>query len=331
MQCSGRATTRAKVRARVIRGALLLLLALLQGCTLEPQHPFRVGTNVWVGYEPLYLARQLGYYDDTPIRLVELPNASEVIQALRNGVLEAAALTLDEALTLVEDEYDLRIVLVFDFSHGGDALLAKPDIATLQELRGKRIAVESTAVGAVMLEAALDAAGLTLADISLLPATVDRHMELYRDGSADALVTFDPVRSRLLALGARSLFDSSQIPSRIVDVLVVRREVLPKDGTALRQLLAGYFEALEYQRKQPELAAQRMSTRLGLNADEAMVAFRGLHRPGVGENRSLLAGAQQQALMQTLHYLTRLLSRQKRLSTALPTQSLLDAQWLPRQ
>jgi NitT/TauT family transport system substrate-binding protein len=43
----------------------------------------RIDTNVWPGYEPIYLAREQGEYSDNEVRLVELPNAGTVIQAYR--------------------------------------------------------------------------------------------------------------------------------------------------------------------------------------------------------------------------------------------------------
>lgn len=121
---------------------------LLLSCGPAPEPLLRIGTNTWPGYEPLYLARSLGYYEGSPITLVELTSASEVIHALRSGTLEGAALTLDEVLTLLDDGFDLKVVLVMDFSNGGDVLLAKPGIDSTADLRGKRIAVEYTAVGA---------------------------------------------------------------------------------------------------------------------------------------------------------------------------------------
>ena len=76
-------------------GIALLVFALLAG-GCSPPPPLRVGSNQWVGYEALYLARSLGHYDPTLIKLVELPSSTEVQQALRDGLLEAGALTLDE-------------------------------------------------------------------------------------------------------------------------------------------------------------------------------------------------------------------------------------------
>ncbi len=70
-----------------------------------------VGTNVWPGYEPLYLARSLGLYGQAPIRLVEYASATQVIRAFRNGAIDVAALTLDEVLLLRESRLDARVII----------------------------------------------------------------------------------------------------------------------------------------------------------------------------------------------------------------------------
>jgi len=89
-----------------------ILVAFLMGCTSVPEPIFRVGTNQWIGYELLYLARHLNEFNGSPIRLVELTSADEVSHGLRSGVLEAAALTLDEVIRLMDTGLDLRVILV---------------------------------------------------------------------------------------------------------------------------------------------------------------------------------------------------------------------------
>jgi len=88
-----------------------VLAPSLAGCGVEPAPPLRIGTNVWPGYEPLYLARELGYLDPRSVHLVEYPSASEVIRAFRNHAIEAAALTFDEVLLLTQDGFKPRVVL----------------------------------------------------------------------------------------------------------------------------------------------------------------------------------------------------------------------------
>ena len=134
--------------------------AALLGCSPRYQPPLTVGTNTWIGYEPLYLAHDLGYYEGANLRLVELASTTQTLDALRVGSLDLAGLTLDEALLLAQEGVPIAVIWVLNTSAGADALLAKPGITTLDALRGKRIGVEQTAVGGYMLNAALAQANL---------------------------------------------------------------------------------------------------------------------------------------------------------------------------
>jgi NitT/TauT family transport system substrate-binding protein len=265
---------------------LTLIIAACKPFT-EPQSQLRIGTNVWSGYEPLYLARELGYYDESQLRLVEFNSTSDVITALRNGSLEAAALTLDEAMTLLQDGFNLKIILVMDFSDGGDALLGKPYLKSLEMLQNKTIAVENTAVGAILLDGALQAANLDVAEINIISCTWNEHKTCFQ--KADAVVTFEPVKTQLLKQGAIQLFDSSQIPDRIVDVLVVLEDIMAEDQMSLRQLLQGYFKARQYFFENRQKAAELIAPRMALTAEEVIKAFEGITLPDLEENHALLS------------------------------------------
>ncbi|MCB1724845.1 MAG: ABC transporter substrate-binding protein [Gammaproteobacteria bacterium] len=309
-----------------IAALTMLVATVLGGCDIEGAHPLRIGTNIWPGYEPLYLARSLGYFRDTGVHLVEMPSASQVIQGIRSRTLEGGALTLDEALGLVADGIDLDVILIMDFSFGGDVLLAKPGIASIDALAGKTIAAETGAVGAILLNAALGTAGLMVDDVRIMPCPVDRHADCYAD--ADAVVTFDPAASTLLKLGAQRLFDSREIPGQIVDVLVVRRDAVKAQPSAIRHLVHGYFQARAYLTAQPMEAATRMAPRLGIDADELLESFDGLQLPTLDENRQLLGG-EPSRIEQTAADLVELLTRNGLLGRQVSTLGLASADFLP--
>lgn len=306
----------------------MALAGIPSGCGFEMEPLLRVATHVWPGYELLYLAREQGYYDERRIRLVELTSATETASALRTGAVEAGALTLDEALSLVGRGVEVRIVLAFDDSAGADVLLAHPDIADLAGLRGRRIGAENSAVGALLLDAALQTAGLTPADITLTPLTVDEQLAAYRAGRVDAVVTFDPVAAQLRAEGARPLFDSRQIPHQIVDVLVVRSDALHRHGKALELLIAGYFRALRDWRDRAPQLAPLLAPRLRLAPPEVIHAFQGLRLFGLAENRQLLAGSEP-ALERAAGVLSERMVARRLLRAAPPPGPLADARWLP--
>src|SRR6185436_4054176 len=147
---------------------------------------------------------------------------------------------------LHQDIADLKIVLVLDFSNGADVVMAKPDIGSLQELRGRRIGYETTPFGAYMLTRSLEHAGLRLDEVKMVSVELDQHEKAFRAGEVDAIVTSEPSRSRLLATGAKLLFDSSKIPSEVTDVLVARESYLKSNPEAVEALLRGWFKALKY-------------------------------------------------------------------------------------
>lgn len=287
---SGRAGCQPR-SSRTNAALLALCLSALIGCSQPPDPVLHVCTNQWTGYEPLYLARSLRYFDDKDVQLVEYSSASDCMRAFGNGTVEAAALTLDEALQLAEDGVALKIVLVMDFSNGADVLLARPGIDSLAALKGRRIAVENSATGAYVLQRALQRAGLTLQQVEIVAAVVSEHERVYQSGKIDAVVTFDPVRTRLRAAGLRELFSSRDIPGEIVDVLIVQRDFAERYPRDIEQLSAAWYRALDYLRAQPRDAAARMAPRLRLTAEEIQRALSDVQFPTAEENQKLLGGA----------------------------------------
>lgn len=304
--------------------AAILIVLLCSACSERPERPLRIGTNSWPGYEPLYLARDRGFLDDQVVHMVEYPSSSEVIRAIRNSAIDGASLTLDEVLMLAADGLAPRIVLVMDISHGGDAILGQPGIANLASLAGKRVGVESNALGAYVLSRALELIDLTTADIHISSLEVNEHETAFINKQVDAVVTFEPVRSRLLNSGAVSLFDSSQIPGEIVDVLVVREDVAEQRQRSIRHLLESWFRALAFLQADPNAAADSFAVRLKITSPQVLDALQGLHFPSLAENRQLIGG-QPAELVQTGKRLMDVMRSHHLLPKDVDTETLFDA------
>ncbi len=271
--------------------SLLLCLAVLPGCNIPSARVFHVCTNQWPGYEPLYLARSLGYFNNNEVRLVEFSSASDCMRAFGNGTVEAAGLTLNEALQLAADGIALKIILVMNFSNGADALLARPEIRTLGGLKGRSVGVENTATGVYVLRRALQKGGLRLEDIRVVAAVVAEHERAYLWGRVDAMVTFEPVRTRLKKAGMRELFSSREIPGEIVDVLIVNRDCAERFPREVESLRSAWHRALEYLQANPTDATERMAPRAKLSPAEFRNTLEAIRFPTPAENQKLLAGA----------------------------------------
>lgn len=299
----------------------------LAGCA-APKEPIQVALNAWVGYALLHLATELDFLSDADVRLQEYPSNTASMMALVSGRVPAAALTLDELLQVREGGVDARVVLVFDESHGADVVLARPGVTQLSQLRGKRIGVESTALGALMLARLLEIAGLKASDVVKMPMTADQHVGAYERQEVDAVITFEPMASRLRGLGAIPLLDSKQMPGLILDVLAVRADALPEAEAAWRGLLQGYFEAFAHWRTQPEVAARLMAPHQQLSPENVMQAFGGIAMSDLALNRVWLSGAQPR-LLQSAKVVGRLMHEARLLDRVPDLTDLCEPGLLP--
>lgn len=101
-----------------------------------------IGHTTWVGYGTLYLAQDLGYFKENGLT-VELPvveEASMYMAAQASGELSGSASTIDEVLKY-RPQFCFKAVAALDDSHGGDGVLVGKDVKSLQELKGKAVAV----------------------------------------------------------------------------------------------------------------------------------------------------------------------------------------------
>jgi len=314
-----------KIWRRLLGLALVAgpLLALpLAGCMREPVSPLRIGTNVWIGSEPLYLARELGKLDPAAVQLVEYPSASEVLRAFRNQAIDGMVISLDELFGLAVDGFQPRIVLVVDVSHGADVVVGRRGMKTMKDLKGKSVAVESSALGAFVLSRALAVNGMQAGDVTVVHLESNEQPGAFEKGQVDAAVTFDPYRAQFLKAGGKTLFDSTQIPGEIVDLLAVRASVIEKQPSAVRALLTGWFGALDYMKSDPKDAARRMGIRQQTSGEQFLEALGGLHIPTRDENLKMLGGSSP-GLAVTGRRLMTLMVDAKLLKSEVPIESVL--------
>src|SRR5574342_456616 len=228
-----------KARLRARRGLFVCAAVLaLAACVREPESALRIGTNVWIGSEPLYLARELGRLDPRAVQLVEYPSASEVLRAFRNQAIDGMVISLDELFGLAVDGLQPRVILVVDVSHGADAVVGRSGMRTMKDLKGRRVAVEGGALGAFVLSRALALNDMQASDVKVVHLEANEQPRAFEKGQVDGAVTFDPYRDQLLRAGASTLFDSTQIPGEIVDLVAVRASVIDRQPKAVQALLA---------------------------------------------------------------------------------------------
>jgi NitT/TauT family transport system substrate-binding protein len=311
--------------ARTLSRAVLIGFAVLAlaSCMRNDEAALRIGTNVWIGGEPLYLARDLGHLDSRAVQLVEYPSASEVLRAFRNFAIDGMVVSLDELLGLAADGLQPRAILVIDVSNGADAVVGRAGMRAMSDLKGKSVAVESGALGAYMLSRALTLNGMEASDVRVVHLESNEQPGAFEKGEVDGAVTFDPYRVQLLRVGGHTLFDSRRIPGEIVDLVAVRASALERQPRAIRALLTGWFSAIEYMKREPDDAARRMGIRQQITGEQFLQALKGLHVPSREENLRMLSGPAPE-LVESGRRLMQLMVRAKLLHANVDIEELLS-------
>lgn len=246
--------------------AIMLSAGLLvsAGCAGKAE-PLRIAISEFPGYEFLYLAQQKGFFDaeGVAVRLVEFGSLADARRAYERGQVDGMASTLVEVLQARTSPHAWPVITqVLDYSNGADVILAPRALSTVADLTGRRIGVEVDALGTYVVARALELNGVDPGRVTLVAASPLSMPELLAEGRIDAAVTYPPHSLRMLDGGAlHDLFDSSQIPGEILDVLAFDSEIVGQRSRAVRAVVRAHARALEYARQHRDEAYAVMAAR----------------------------------------------------------------------
>jgi NitT/TauT family transport system substrate-binding protein len=327
----GQVGARAASGARRSRGGFAPLAWVLAACvslsvtacTERIVEPLAFGMNAWVGHDPLALARDRGWIDAGQVKVVELASISETRRHLRNGLLQAAALTLDETLRLADEGLDIRVIAVMDASAGADKVLARPGLNSPRQLKGQSIAVENSAVGSLMLQRLLQAGSLERSDLEVVTLRASQHLTALKSERVAASISFEPLAQSLVDAGFEPIFDSREMPGEIVNVMVVKARALRDQPDQVDALLAGWAEGLQAFKDDPQGVADLLARGADLSPERYLAALNQLEFYTPEHSLELLVG-QPPALGENSDRLTQTLMQMGQLNTTPDWSRLIE-------
>ena len=242
------------------------------GCIQQPEQPAKLAINPWPGYEFLSLAEKKGFFKQVGanVELVELGTLTDVQRAYLGNRVDGFASTLIEAVqSQALGNNPLNIVMVADYSNGGDVIVANESIKSFADIKGKRVGCEVSALGIFVLQRALATAGLSLEDVTLVNTEQAQGIEKMKNDEIDAFVTYPPFSINALKIaGNHQIFDSSKIPFEIIDTLSISKKVLDRNPDLPKKIHQAWNMALEYTAEHPQDAYQTMAQREGITVEE---------------------------------------------------------------
>ncbi|MFT4924987.1 MAG: NitT/TauT family transport system substrate-binding protein [Phenylobacterium sp.] len=276
---------------------IVFCTVFLFGCGPAPKpQKVRIAINPWPGYEFLYLAAEKGMFvkQGMNVEIVELSSLADVQRVYIQGRVDGFGSTAIEAVQAAGiTGHPVKIVLIPDFSFGGDVIIANKSITKVSELKGKRIGAEVGSLGMFVLHAALNKYGLSLDDVNIVNVEqLDARLAM-KNNEIDAIVTYPPYSIAMeKGLGLKSIFDSSEIPGKVIDTLVIRSGLLENEAQWVSDFHAVWYQALEYTKTHQQEAYAIMAKREGVSVAEFADALTGLTIVTADEQAPLLASKQ---------------------------------------
>jgi NitT/TauT family transport system substrate-binding protein len=166
--------------------------------------------------------------------------------------IEACAMTNMEALDMpAAAGVDTTAIIVGDYSNGNDAVLTRNGV-TFKNLPGKKILLVEKTVSQYLFERGMAMNGMEsqIKKVHLVNTSdSDIAAAFMTDTSHEAVVTWKPLVSQISkSPGVTNIFNSSQIPGEILDLTVVRTDVLNRpDGSGqkfARALAGAWYETM---------------------------------------------------------------------------------------
>lgn len=246
-------TIRNTIRNSKILTTGLILVSALFGfsTTAQAKDDFKICWSIYVGWMPWDYGAQQGIVKkwadkyDINIEVVQINDYVESINQYTAGQYDGCTMTNMDALTIpAAGGVDSTALVVGDFSNGNDGVVLKGK-KSLEEIKGQNVNLVELSVSHYLLARGLESVGMAEKDVKVVNTSDADMVAAYSTKDVTSVVTWNPLLGEILAMpNSTKVFDSSQIPGEIIDLLVVNTETLKANPDFGKALVGAWYEIM---------------------------------------------------------------------------------------
>jgi NitT/TauT family transport system substrate-binding protein len=264
-------------RTLLLSGVSTLAFAMTSPAIAQTRTDFRVAWSIYVGWMPWGYAADSGIvkkWADKYGLTIEVTQFNDYVESINQytaGAYDAVTVTNMDALSIPSaGGVDTTAVIVGDFSAGNDAVFLK-GAGALADLAGRKVNLVEFSVSHYLLARALDSAGLSEADVTVVNTADPDMVGAFQTEDVAAMVTWNPMVAEIEGLpDATKVFDSSQIPGEIIDLMVASTASLAENPDFGKALAGIWYETVTLMASNtPEGAAARAAMGAASGTDQA--------------------------------------------------------------
>lgn len=212
---------------------------------------FKVAWTIYAGWMPWDYAAQSGIVKKwadkygIEIDVVQVNDYVESINQYTAGGFDGCVMTNMDALTIpAAGGVDSTALIVGDYSNGNDGIVLK-DKTSLKDIQGQPVNLVELSVSHYLLARALETQGLSEKDVTVVNTSDADLVSAFTTPDVTATVTWNPLLSEIMKQpNANKVFDSSQIPGEILDLMVVKTDKLKAHPELGKALTGAWYEIM---------------------------------------------------------------------------------------
>lgn len=233
------------------RSVLLFVFLALFSIPSYAQDSFKVCWSIYAGWMPWDYGAKSGivkkWADKYHIKIdvVQINDYVESINQYTAGKFDGCAMTNMDALTIpAAGGVDSTALVVGDFSNGNDGVVLKGK-NSLKDIKGQKVNLVQLSVSHYLLARGLSTVGMSEKDITVVNTSDADMVAVYGSRDVTAAVTWNPLLSEIKAMpDSHEVFNSSQIPGEIIDLMVVNTATLKKNPALGKALTGAWYEIM---------------------------------------------------------------------------------------
>lgn len=228
-----------------------LIFVLLLSTQAHAADKFKICWSIYVGWMPWAYGADKGIVKKwadkygIEIEVVQINDYIESINQYTTGQFDACTMTNMDALTIpAAGGVDSTALVVGDFSNGNDGVVLKGK-KSLSEIKGQKVNLVELSVSHYLLARGLESVGLSEKDLSVVNTSDADMVAAYGTQDVTAVSTWNPLLSEITAMpNSHKVFDSSQIPGEIIDLLVINTKTLKNNPKLGKALVGAWYEIM---------------------------------------------------------------------------------------
>ncbi|NJK61913.1 MAG: ABC transporter substrate-binding protein [Synechococcaceae cyanobacterium SM2_3_1] len=281
------------------RSLLALTVAVISGLSLgvwqvtQPRpaaaaDPIVIGYSNWAGWWPWAIAEAEGLFaaNGANVEMRWFDGYLQSMEALAAGQIDGNCQTLNDTISFAGSSVNGQVVvLVNDNSAGNDKIIVTEDINTIEDLKGRKVAVEEGVVDDFLLTLGLERAGMSREDVEIVPLETGAAAAAFVAGQVDAVGAFPPFwLTALEREGSKELFSSAEFPGSIPDLLVVTQTLVDEQPDQVQAIINTWFDVLQFMAENPERSDEIMAERAGVTPEELQLFKEGTRMFTIEDN-----------------------------------------------